>query len=137
MREESTNSNLPPNVRYWFKQIAESIEKQWQKTTEGWPEPMFPWRGELEKVQGQLVQDGIVHEGQVFLWHKRRVAPDDTSSWGGIVTFEEQDLGVALRVMNAVNLHLGIPGRRKAPIMAVQTDGGRVVFVGNGPYPAL
>lgn len=129
--------DLPPNVRHWLRRTAKELERRWRDAVRKWPEPMSPWSGALEEVDGTVAARGKAIPTRLSLWLRRQRDPDDVAGWGGAFRWGEPF--AALRAASSDDgdkLSIEISGRRAATawISSARSDG-TVTFVGTGPYP--
>jgi hypothetical protein len=131
----SRDRTYPPHVTYWFERTRDALEKQWKKTTGGWPEPWRHWNAAVERVRGTLSVSGVGHVADLHLWRRRGKGAEGTSGWGG--AGEVEHMGHAMRLAQAHDeITLEIEGRGPARVLVVSVTNSEVVLTGNGPYPA-
>jgi hypothetical protein len=128
--EERRQEDLPSGIRHWFGRLIKKVRSRWDEVTRGWPEPWFARRGQLERVDATVGDNGATaNPVSCWLW---QVPPSDLVDhgvWGGWCP--EAALPTDLQALR-------IPGRQPATILVTRTTGwgtGPTYFVGSGPYP--
>jgi hypothetical protein len=135
VEQASEDPRLPPNVRFWLSRVAENLERQWKKTTERWPEPWKPWRGDLEHLQGTITIGDQSRVVWMDLWHRRRRTQGEPSEWGGVVSIPQNDNAHSIFNSDIGEAAVDIPGRVSAQAVIVSFAANRIVLAGNGSYP--
>lgn len=131
---------FPPNVANWFERTREELEKQWKKTTAGWPEPWRQWDAAIERVQGTLSVNGQDHGVELYLWHRRGKGAEGISGWGGAGRVDSAGHTLHL-AQTRDDVTLTVEGRQPARALVVSVthnlgaERSEVVLTGNGPYP--
>jgi hypothetical protein len=131
----SEDPRLPPNVRYWLSQVKRNLEAQWKKTTEGWPEPWKPWRGDLEHLEGTITVGDQSRVVWMDLWHRRRRTQGEPSEWGGVVSIPDDENAHSIFDSEIDEATIDIAGRATAKAVVVSFAANRIVLAGSGSYP--
>jgi len=121
--------DLPPHIRHWINRLIKTLEKNWRKTTEKWPEPWFAWDGLIEQGNGKaIISENEVIEIEYSIWQQRAAQPLEVSSWGGamwpIPFWQAQKV-------QTIELKTGASG--KIHVSDILNE--RVIFSGRGDYP--
>ena len=130
--EHLTNRQLSLNVRFWIsKHILESLENNWKKVTEKWPEPWVDSHGSIQRGKGKLIispEKSV--DVQYSIWFNSAMTPAEKHSWGGtLIIF----LGDVLNVDHAV---LELENKQKGNVLFGSILGNSTTFTGTGPYPS-
>jgi hypothetical protein len=129
--EKRLEERLAPSVRFWLIRVRKAAQRRWTDVTRRWPEPWFERRGGLETFVGVISTAAGDSRVAGTLWLMEPETPSGHGSWGG---WADADGRVGLD-----EGRLAIPRRADARVLVTSTElmGGRVIFTGNGPYPAL
>lgn len=123
-------NDLPPHIRYWIDRLIKTLDKNWRKITEKWPEPWFAWDGLIEQGKGKaIISENEIIAIEYSIWHQRASQPLEANSWGGamwpIPFWQAQNV-------QTIELETGASG--KIHVSDILNE--RVIFSGNGGYPS-
>lgn len=138
LRELARSADLPPNVRRWLEQVAKDLEKQWHETTQKWPEPWLPWRGNVEQLVGHLIADDRVYSADFSLWLLPPENDESAATWGGTAQLAEVGKMFAFGLTISGKLRrvrLQIEGRLEAEASIAGVNASHVILTGIGAYP--
>ena|GEM_PF-6095413 len=129
--------DLPPNVRHWGTSLIQEIDKEWKERTRKWPDPWLPWKGNIETLNGKAISQFGEHHGQYKLWYQPPVGSGELPDWGGVISLDEDTLGLGLRMTfgKSGDIEITISNRRPAKALVIGMQGGELVFSGRGQYP--
>lgn len=90
-----TGNVLKPNVGHYLSRLRKTIQKNWKKKTEKWPEPWEHEKGFIEEVSATLLIPGHDPlEVQLKLSCRYRKDPSKLNDWTAIAVAKEGDVSL-------------------------------------------
>jgi hypothetical protein len=137
IREHLSQRSLPPNVKYWLKQILEKTQENWRKTTQDWPDPWFGWEGLIDEGRGKItISEDEDREVDYSIWAQPQSVPLDPaqSGWGGAVW--PVPFHIAHDLLNKSDkVILELEEDLCGEVLVKKISGEKVVFIGSGDFP--
>ncbi len=125
---------LPPNVKFWIKQIIDEMKGNWRKTIQAWPNAWVSYKGKVNEGKGFI----ITREQEEFpvnytIWDLPPSTPLEYHEWRG-VAFPEKVSSLDL-MFDSPELELRLENNRRGKIIAVQVQGKMLTFKNQGAFP--